>query len=246
MANDKKNKVWVVMPAAGIGKRMQSDIPKQYLKIHKKTIIEHTIDCFTSHPDVAGIVLALASDDPYWKNLQTCQSTSVLPIYTVEGGSERSESVMQTLDYLSMVEKLNPDTWVMVHDAARPCLTRKDIDSLIENTKMLADGAILATPVRDTMKRSVEGESTIDHTESRDNLWHALTPQMFRLGPLREALLKCKEMGFVVTDDASAMETMGYSVTLVEGDSSNIKITHPADIQFATLLLDQYSENESE
>lgn len=242
MASEHENKVWVLIPAAGIGKRMQSDIPKQYLRIHNKTILEHTIDCFISHPDVAGIVLALASDDPYWKSIKIPTTNSTVPVYTVEGGSERSDSVMQALEYLSVVEKLDADSWVMVHDAARPCLSKGDIQNLLDSRENQIDGAILATPVRDTMKRSNKGEVTISHTESRDGLWHALTPQMFRSGRLREALQKCHDTGVEVTDDASAMEEMGFSVTLVEGDSSNIKITRPADIQLATLLLDPRKE----
>lgn len=224
------------MPAAGIGKRMLSEVPKQYLKIHNKAIIEHTLECFIGHPDVAGIVLALASDDPYWKHLTINKSNPDLPIYTVEGGHERSESVMQTLDYLTMVEKVDSDSWVMVHDAARPCLPKNDLQSLLDNR--VNDGAILGTPVRDTMKRAVGKADLISHTESREGLWHALTPQMFKLGVLREALLSCQEKGIVVTDDASAMEAMGYSVKLIEGDSSNIKITRPSDIKLATFLLD--------
>ena len=246
MADTLNGKVWVVMPAAGIGSRMQSDTPKQYLKIHDKTIIEYTMDCFISHPEVAGIVLALASDDPYWKGVSSAQTYATTPIYTVEGGSERSDSVLQTLDYLTMVEKLDADCWVMVHDAARPCLSKADIDNLLSSRKKDSDGAILASPVRDTMKRAVRGNSTISHTESRDNLWHALTPQMFKLGVLRDALLRCREKQIEVTDDASAMEAMGYSIDLIEGDSSNIKITRPADIKLASLFLGSRVEADSE
>jgi len=230
-------KVWVVIPAAGIGKRMQSEIPKQYITINNKTILEHTLNCFINQPQVAGCVVALASDDPYWKSLNI--KSEQVPVYTVEGGTERSDSVAQALDYLSMVEALNAQSWVMVHDAARPCLSQQDITRLLDIREVCESGGILASPVRDTMKRAKANESLIAHTESREDLWHALTPQLFRLGELKQALKDCFEKGFEVTDESSAMEAMGYTVTLVEGDSSNIKVTRPADIELATWLLNR-------
>jgi len=234
-------KVWVVIPAAGIGKRMQSDIPKQYLTINDKTILEHTLNCFTSHPDVAGIIVILSSDDYYWKKIKLSAEASKKPLYTVEGGKERSDSVMQGLDYLAMVERLDEKSWVMVHDAARPCLLKKDIDRLLSIRSDSCVGGILASPVRDTMKRAVVGENAgkniISQTESRENLWHALTPQLFRLGEVKEALETCLEKGIVITDEASALEAMDKQVELVEGSSNNIKITQAADLELATLLL---------
>ena len=238
-------KVWVVIPAAGIGKRMQSNIPKQYLKIHDKTILEHTLNCFTSHPDVAGIIVALSNEDNYWKKIKLSTEASKKPLYTVEGGKERSDSVMQGLDYLAMVEGLDAKSWVMVHDAARPCLLKKDIDALLSIRSDSCVGGILASPVQDTMKRSVadgdteksSGKTVISQTESRENLWHALTPQLFRLGELKEALATCFEKDIAVTDEASALEAMDKQVELVEGSSNNIKVTQAADLELVTLLL---------
>jgi len=238
-------KVWVVIPAAGIGKRMQSDIPKQYLTIDEKTILEHTLNCFTSHPDVAGIIVVLSSDDYYWKKIKLSAEASKKPLYTVEGGKERSDSVMQGLDYLAMVERLDDESWVMVHDAARPCLLKKDIDALLSIRSDSCVGGILASPVRDTMKRAVAGgdveknaeKNVIFQTESRENLWHALTPQLFRLGELKEALETCLEKGIVITDEASALEAVDKQVELVEGSSNNIKVTQATDLELATLLL---------
>ena len=239
MTEPKIKKVWVVIPAAGIGKRMQSETPKQYIKIQGKTILEHTLDCFINHPEIAGCVVALASDDPYWKSLNVHTTAGKFPLYTVEGGTERSDSVAQALDYLSVIEKLKEDSWVMVHDAARPCLSQQDITRLLSLTAKEGSGGILASPVRDTMKRAKPSESIISHTEPRDDLWHALTPQLFKLGELTEALEYCLENGIDVTDEASAMEAKDYTVSLVEGDSSNIKVTRPADIELATWLLSQ-------
>jgi 2-C-methyl-D-erythritol 4-phosphate cytidylyltransferase len=236
------DKVWVVVPAAGIGKRMQSEIPKQYIKIKGKTILEHTLDCFINHPEVAGCVVALASEDPYWKSLSVHASEGDFPLYSVEGGDERSESVAQALEYLSVVGKLKEDSWVMVHDAARPCLSQQDITRLLSLKSEDGNGGILASPVRDTMKRAKSGQAIISHTESRDDLWHALTPQLFKLGELTTALEYCFENGIDVTDEASAMEAKNYKVSLIEGDSSNIKVTRPADIELATWLLSQKGE----
>ena len=167
-----------------------------------------------------------------------------MPIYTVEGGQERCESVMQGLDYLSMVERLKKDQWVMVHDAARPCLISKDIDALlalINQTDDSANGAviggILATPVKDTMKRAKQGTNTILKTESRDDLWHALTPQLFRLGELYDALEQGLDAQANMTDEASALERLDKFPVLVEGSATNIKITHPGDVEIATDFL---------
>ncbi len=233
------DKVWVVIPAAGIGKRMQSDIPKQYLKIEGKTVLEHTLNCFLFHPDVAGIIVVLNTDDYYWKKIKL-NSAHNKPVYTVEGGHERSDSVMQGLDYLTMVERLAEDNWIMVHDAARPCLSQKDIDSLLSIRGTKSIGGILASPVRDTMKRAVahhDKTNLISSTESRVDLWHALTPQLFRLGELKQAIEYCIAKEITITDEASALEAQDKQVELVEGSMSNLKITQQADFEMATLLL---------
>ena len=240
--------VWVVIPAAGIGERMQSELPKQYLKIHDKTLIEHTLDCFVEHQQVAGVVVVLSVDDHYWQSLDI-KSESKL-VFTVQGGSNRSDSVIQGLKYLEEIKDIPKDTWVMVHDAARPCLSTTDIDALLAIREMDCVGGILASPVCDTMKRAVISENkeiedfnTISHTESRENLWHALTPQMFRLGTLRNALEHCQNKGFDVTDECSAMEFMGEKPLIVESTHNNIKVTHPSDIALATFLLGMNTAN---
>lgn len=243
--HSKSQKVWVVIPAAGIGKRMQSDIPKQYLKINNKTVLEHTLNCFLFHPDVAGIIVVLNTDDYYWKTIKL-SSNHDKPIYTVEGGKERSDSVMQGLDYLLMVEQLADDSWVMVHDAARPCLIEKDINSLLSIRSKSSVGGILASPVRDTMKRAVSNTKLIANTESRDDLWHALTPQLFRIGELKDAINHCLEKGISVTDESSALEATGKQVQLVEGSMNNIKITQQSDFEMATLLLSSLQTSTSQ
>ena len=235
MSNNQR--VWVIIPAAGIGKRMQSSIPKQYLKIDNRTILEHTLNCFISHADIAGIIVVLNSDDYYWKTVQKNLLSKSKPVYTVEGGTERSDSVMQGIDYLLMIERIHDNSWIMVHDAARPCLLKKDIDALLSVRNQSSAGGLLASPVRDTMKRAIPNSKKISRTESRDNLWHALTPQLFRIGELKEALEHCLEKGIEVTDEASALEAVGKSVLLIEGSSNNIKVTQTDDLELATLLL---------
>lgn len=242
MTDIKLSTVWVVIPAAGVGSRMESEQPKQYLKIATKTIIEHTLECFINHPQVAGIIVALSSDDPYWKQLNI--KSDAAPIYTVEGGEQRSDSVERALEYLKVVEKLDDDTWVMVHDAARPCVSQADISALLAIRSGETVGGILATPVRDTMKRSLPDQSKISHTESRDNLWHALTPQLFKLGPLTSAFEFCKDKSIVVTDEASAFEAIGEYPELVKGGHENIKVTYPSDIHYVSFFLSNKKNNE--
>lgn len=232
--------IWVVIPAAGVGKRMQAGRPKQYLPLLGKTVIEHTIACFMKHSKITGIVLSLNSDDPYWAKLSL---PTIKPIYTADGGKERSDSVFNALHLLQGELNVANDSWVMVHDAARPCLSQKDIDTLLD--ALLSDdnhtdshaGGILASPVRDTMKRAAKNNTIISHTENRDGLWHALTPQMFKLGLLEKALQQSLDSGVAVTDDASALENMGLSPRLIEGDASNIKITKPSDLALAEFFL---------
>lgn len=230
------NKVWVVIPAAGVGARMQADRPKQYLPLAGKTVIEHTLACFLGHPVVAGIVVAISKGDPFWPAL-TSTTLSDRGIYTAPGGRERADSVLNALDYLADEWRVTPETGVLVHDAARPCLSRHDLNKLLAAGIAEKGGAILAVPVRDTMKRSQADSLHISHTEERNGLWHALTPQMARLGILRESLAYALQKGLTVTDEASALEHAGLHPLLVEGDARNIKITRPADLALASFFL---------
>lgn len=229
-----KSDIWVVIPAAGIGKRMQADRPKQYLPLLEKTVIEHTINCFLQHSNITGIILSLHPDDPYWADIKLHTNK---PLHTVIGGKERCDSVLNALDYLASPLQLSDDSWIMVHDAARPCLSQQDIDTLITELEHDDVGGILASPVRDTMKRAKKDHCNIDHTENRDGLWHALTPQMFRFSVLKNALEQALSSGVIITDDASAIENSGLPARLIEGDASNIKITKPSDLALAEFFL---------
>lgn len=231
--------VWVVIPAAGIGSRMQADRPKQYLSLAGKTVIEHTIECFTSHPAVAGIVIAVSVGDPYWQAIAP-KFTDAL--YPVPGGAERSGSVLNGLLYLRDGLVLPDKTQVLVHDAARPCLARDDLNRLLSKGMQCKEGALLAMPVRDTMKRALGDMQCVAKTENRENLWHALTPQMAQLGVLTDALQQALQSGVEVTDESSALEHAGLQPALVEGQSSNIKITRPADLALAEFFLSQKNQ----
>ena len=226
--------VIAVVPAAGLGSRMKAGRPKQYLKINGKTILEHTIEKLLSHPQVSQIVVAISDDDQYYPELTLNQNPKMI---RVSGGSERSDSVLSALNYIA--EQQLGD-WVMVHDAARPCVQLSDIDKLISGAMSHDVGAILAAPVRDTMKRGAQGQ--IEHTVERADLWHALTPQMFRVKPLWNVLSEALQQGVSITDEASAFEWKGLSPALVAGRLDNFKITQPEDLALAEFYLNQNKE----
>ncbi|MGP9800327.1 2-C-methyl-D-erythritol 4-phosphate cytidylyltransferase [Rheinheimera sp. NSM] len=229
MTEDTSVAIAAVMPAAGIGKRMHSDVPKQYLQLHGKTILEHSVARLQAVPAVSQIWLALAADDPYFADTALAHSN----IIRVKGGAERMHSVLNALQFID--EHQYP--WVLVHDAARPLVRSSDIALLIQRCLAAEQGGILACRVRDTMKR---GELQISETVSREHLWHALTPQFFPTALLRAALKDAMQCGVHVTDEASAMEWAGHNVLLIEGHSDNIKITQPADLALAAFYLEQF------
>lgn len=216
-----------IVPAAGIGSRMGADCPKQYLQLAGKTILEHTLERLLSHPAIAQVIVALAPHDRWFEALPVAADPRIV---RVEGGAERAFSVLNGL-HVAQGE------WVLVHDAARPCLTHGDLDALIA-TAMNCGGAILGSRVRDTMKRS-DGEGNIIATVEREQLWHALTPQMFLTRALKRALEEGLLLGATITDEASAMERAGFTVRMVEGRADNIKVTRPEDLSLAGLFLSQ-------
>ncbi|WP_078477117.1 2-C-methyl-D-erythritol 4-phosphate cytidylyltransferase [Solemya elarraichensis gill symbiont] len=224
--------LWVVVPAAGIGSRMQSETPKQYLPLCDSTVIEKTLDILLQIPDLQKAVVAIRDDDRWWPQTSISKHPQVI---TTAGGNERADSVMAALEYLLNMG-VDRQSWVLVHDAARPCIRLEDICELIDSSLSHGDGGILALPVRDTMKLSND-DSRIEKSVDRDHLWHALTPQMFRLGELHQAIQTAQEAGFPITDEASAMEFSGFHPRLVEGKGDNIKITRPADLALADYFL---------
>mgnify|MGYP000158870163 CR=1 FL=1 len=224
----------VVIPAAGIGKRMQANVAKQYLKIDELTILEHTINAFVDLPFVKTLVVTLAQNDDLFPTLGISTHEKVV---VVPGGAERANSVFNGLNYL---KNTNVD-WVMVHDAARPCLRQNDIETLFSACLEQQCSGILASRVRDTMKRAKAASCDIAQTVDRDDLWHALTPQCSKVDNLHLALLQAlDEDGDVapeITDEASALELYGERVILVPGSVRNIKITHPEDLSLAKIFI---------
>ena len=225
-----KQKYWAVIPAAGVGKRMQADRPKQYLELHGRTVLEHTLSRFLEHPLISGVVVAVTDGDPYWQDLRISHPK----LFTASGGKERCHSVLNALQVLQL--QADGNDWVLVHDAARPCLRNEDLDHLIEALKDHPIGGLLGLPVADTMKRTA-GDDTVLETVPREHLWRALTPQMFRLGDLYQALDTALRNNQLVTDDASAMELAGKAPKMVEGHGDNLKITRPQDLRLAELYL---------
>ncbi len=220
---------YALVPAAGSGSRMSSELPKQYLDLAGRPMIYHALTTLCACPNIKTVFVVLAPDDEHFKRYDWSHCAGKLePLYC--GGATRAESVSNGL----LSSELEPNDWVLVHDAARPCLSAHLLSRMIAELRDDPVGGILAVPVADTLKRG-DAQQRITHTEPRENLWQAQTPQMFRAGLLAQALQQCKS----VTDEASAIEALGLQPRLVGSDSSNFKVTYPQDIVLAELLLNQ-------
>jgi 2-C-methyl-D-erythritol 4-phosphate cytidylyltransferase len=222
---------WALIPAAGVGSRMRADRPKQYLELAGRTILEHTLACVLGHPQLRGLVVSLASDDPYWPTLACAADVR---IQRADGGRERADSVLGGLRRLAELGAQEQD-WVLVHDAARPNLSRGDLDRLLGELADDPVGGLLAVPARDTLKRA-GADGRVQETVDRSPIWQAYTPQMFRLGQLHRALADALVSGVAITDEASAIEWAGYAPRLIEGRADNLKVTRPEDLQSLALL----------
>jgi 2-C-methyl-D-erythritol 4-phosphate cytidylyltransferase len=216
---------WVVIPAAGSARRMASDIPKQYLQIAGRAVIEHAMAPFLAMRECRGIVVALAVEDVRFRSLAVAADPRVR---TAAGGAERVDSVRAALESIEADER----EWVLVHDAARPCLSAQDLNALLSTLRDDDVGGLLAAPVVDTLKRAGSDER-VTATVDRSSLWHALTPQMFRYGVLRRALASAG----AITDDSQAVEALGLAPKLVRGSAENLKITVPDDLARAERIL---------
>ena len=225
-----RHKIWAVIPAAGSGSRFSKTELKQYQMIQGKTVLEHTVSRLNDLP-LSGYVLAISADDSVAKTLNLAQPDKA---HFCVGGAERVHSVLNALTYLSQFA--SPDDLVFVHDAARPCVTQDCLNHLVNTAIQENCSAILAIPVRDTLKL-VEQENNIKKTVSRDYLWQAQTPQISKLGILKDAIEKALQDGITITDEASALEYVGETVKVVQGRSDNIKITYSDDLELAKLIL---------
>ncbi len=224
---------FALVPAAGVGARMAADRPKQYLTLRGRPILLHTLERLCDHPRIAGVWVGISADDPYWPELRFSHPR-FRGAYT--GGAQRAATVLNGLRI--METQAHADDWVLVHDAVRPCVRADDIDRLIAAAGGHADGALLGLPVADTVKRANLAHEVVE-TVPREGLWRALTPQMFRLHALREAIESAARHGVTVTDEASAIERAGGRPLMVAGQADNIKITVVADLALAALYLQQ-------
>lgn len=234
------SRLWAVIPAAGQGSRFGGDCPKQYLPLAGKSVIERSIAALLQCRDIAGLVVALNSDDGRFGALACAKDARV---HTVIGGEDRAQSVENALHYLAGLAAVGDR--VLVHDAARPCLSRSELNALLAAAEQCPEGALLALPVVDTLKRVDDG-GQVTATVAREHLWRAQTPQLFPLFALRDALAHCRRSGIVVTDDASAMQAVGAHPKVVAGSHRNIKITHPADLAMAEGFLREVQQQEQQ
>lgn len=234
MNNDE---ILAVVPAAGIGLRMQADRPKQYLHLEGRAILELTLERLSSYSNIESIVLAIADHDPWWPDINLSIDC---PLYVITGGQHRSDSVLNALLALGKMTTVN-DPWIMVHDAARPCIRHQDIDQMLATLCKFQVGVVLGMPIRDTIK-FVNTNDEIEKTVCRYNLWRASTPQIFKLRILTQSLQLAKQRKIIVTDDASAMELNGIHPKIVEGSQDNIKITVLKDLALADLYLRQQNK----
>lgn len=227
---------WGIIPAAGIGTRMGASRPKQYLTIGRKTVLEHALERLLQLPQLAGLVVALHPEDRYWEALPIAADRRIA---VVDGGADRSRSVLNALNYLTL--RASAQDWVLVHDAVRPCVTVACIDMLCHRGAEHEVGAILGVPVSDTLK-VVNNHQTIQSTRDRQGLWQAQTPQMFRYQLLHQCLARALAQGEQITDEASAVEVAGYQPLMVEGRNDNIKVTRPEDLDLAALILEHQGQ----
>jgi len=226
--------IWAIVPAAGSGSRMQSAVPKQYLLLNDRPVIQYSLERLCAHVRVRGVFVGISVGDSHWNGLARMLGHLSALLGTFSGGSTRALTVLNGLRTLE--GRAQPQDWVMVHDAARPCLRLQDIDLLIGAAMNHADGALLALPVSDTVKRA-DDTGRVAETISRTNLWRALTPQMFRIDRLRQALEAALARGVEPTDEAAAIEAAGGRPLIVPGHPDNIKITVPEDLPLAELFL---------
>lgn len=227
--------LWAIVPAAGVGRRLPGDVPKQYRKLRGRCVLDHCLDRLLAQPAISGVMLALSAHDDHWAQ---CAHFSHPRVVTCEGGEERADSVLAALHALAALPQAPaPQAGVLVHDAARALLPECALTRLLA-TAPGADGALLAMPAQDTLKRSLDGEK-VEHTLDRGAVWLAQTPQYFEFERLRQALGDALAQGLAITDEASCMELAGFRPRLIAGDALNFKITTPSDLMLAEALLER-------
>jgi 2-C-methyl-D-erythritol 4-phosphate cytidylyltransferase len=228
--------IWALIPAGGQGRRMQSALPKQYLPLLGRPVILHTLERLRAHPRIQGILVGIAPNDPRWQQLMPDLKQLPKFLGTSDGGATRAHTVLNGL--MTLANHAKPNDWVLVHDAVRPCIRHGDIDKLISTVDEGEEGGLLAFPVADTVKL-VDNAGRVLETVSREGLWRAATPQMFRIKKLAQALEQVMKAGKEITDESYAIETAGGHPRVVACHTDNIKITLPEDLALAELYLKQ-------
>ncbi len=223
--------MYAIIVAAGSGQRFASDTPKQFLEIAGKLVIQHSIDAFDNISEVEGIVLVMPANQKLWQDIELKANK---PLMYTTGGESRVQSVLHGLEILA--PSVGNTSWILVHDAARACVTTQDIKKLITHCKNENQGGLLVKPVIDTIKYSKDGKNS-EKTINRNNLYAALTPQLFPYQQLIDALRKSDKKS--TTDEASAFEQSGIKPLLIKGRSDNIKLTYVEDLLLATFILNK-------
>jgi 2-C-methyl-D-erythritol 4-phosphate cytidylyltransferase len=223
-------KYFVIIPAAGTSTRMKADKPKQYIALADQPILQRVVNLFSAHPDVEKVVVVLHAKDRWWPSLQLSHPEKVL---TAIGGQERVHSVLLGLQFLT--DYADKNDFILVHDAARPCLQAKDITLLMSELKNHDVGGLFGLPVVDTLKK-VNEKNEVEKTISREQLWHAQTPQCFRYALLKSSIEKALSGNEMITDESSAIEYAGFKPKMITGSARNIKITFPDDLKLAELF----------
>lgn len=234
MHTTNSSSVSVIIPAAGVGSRVGSLLPKQYVSLNGHTLLWHTVHALRQHPRLSSIMLAIASTDTYWSDSDV---HALGNIDVIHGGIHRAESVLNALEALS--DRIAPMDWVLVHDACRPCVSFEELERLVVTCEQDDVGGLLALPPADTLKRVADGRVT--ETVDRVEIWRALTPQMFRFSVLHDALRDALAAGVEITDESSAVEWAGHSPLVIEGKASNIKVTYPDDVTYVQHFLAERS-----
>lgn len=232
------NVIWAIVPAAGIGQRIGGLLPKQYVQLGDKPILTHTLNTICQIPHVRQVIVPLHPLDQYWQRLIHLPYKNYV---TIIGGELRFESVFNALTYLKNLAQ--PQDWVLVHDAVRPCITKEAVTELLQQIDNDPVGGLWGVPVCDTLKK-VDAAGKVLYTVPREQLWHAQTPQIFRFELLYLAFAKVKQDKIIMTDEASAIEYLGYHPKMVQGRYDNIKITWPEDLQRAMHWLGSIDSNE--
>jgi 2-C-methyl-D-erythritol 4-phosphate cytidylyltransferase len=234
-----KDQLWAIIPAAGSGQRLGNAVPKQYLRMLNVPVIQHAIEPFLQIRSLNKIVVVVAEHDQHWQQLPLAQHHKIV---TANGAAARYQTVFNGL--MAIDELAHENDWVLIHDAARPCIAYDDIMKLITGCQDDEVGGLLAAPIADTLKLSATNQRVMQ-TVPRDHLWRALTPQLFRYGTLFSALRYAINENIAITDEAMAIELLGLSPKIVPGRADNIKVTYPEDLRLAEFILQERKDKKS-